>query len=407
MAKKSLADVNVQGKKVLMRVDFNVPQDDQGNITNDARIVAALPSIRHVLDNGGALILMSHLGRPKGEVKPEYSLKPAADKLAEHLGKSVTLGPSEPIAGPDAKAMVDALQPGDVLCLENVRFDKREDTKEDIALVEQLGREMADLGADVYVNDAFGTCHRKHASMWGCPKAMKADGKPAVAGFLVEKEIKYLSEAVEEPKRPFLAILGGAKVSDKIKLIDSLLGKCDKILIGGAMAYTLLKAQGHNVGKSRVEEDQLDTMKDLLAKAGDTLLLPQDHLCAEEFASDDATTTDGVEIPDNLMGLDIGPKTIETYKSEVLNAGTVVWNGPMGVFEREVYATGTKAVAQAVADATQQKDAVTVIGGGDSATAIKTFGLEEQVTHVSTGGGASLTYLEGKPMPPIEILDSK
>ena len=332
-------------------------------------------------------------------------MKPAADRLAELLGKDVKLGPADAIAGSEAKAMVAALKPGEVLCLENVRFDSREDTKEDIALVEALGAEMADLGADVYVNDAFGTCHRKHASMWGCPKAMKAAGKPAVAGFLVEKEIKYLHEAVAEPKPPFVAILGGAKVSDKIKLIDSLLGKCDKILIGGAMAYTLLKSQGVKVGKSLVEEDQVEAMKDLLAKAGDKILLPADHLCAAEFASDDAILAEGADIPDDLMGMDIGPKSIEAFTAVIGSAGTVVWNGPMGVFERDAYAAGTKAVMNAIADATQNNGCVSVIGGGDSAAAVEKFGLAEKMTHVSTGGGASLTYLEGKAMPPIEILD--
>jgi phosphoglycerate kinase len=403
MATQSIDQIDLAGKTVLMRVDFNVPLKD-GQVTNDKRIVAALPSIKKVLDAGGKLVLMSHLGRPKGEVKPEFSLKPAVDKLAEHLGTAVALGPADAIAGEAAKQMVADLQPGQVLCLENVRFDKREDTKEDLALVEQFGRELADLGADVYVNDAFGTCHRKHASMWGCPKAMKADGKPAVAGTLVEKEIRYLHEAVAEPKRPFVAILGGAKVSDKIKLIDSLLGTCDSILIGGAMAYTLLAAGGHTIGISLVEEDQVEPMKDLLSKAGEKLVLPVDHVCAAAFDSDDAQAIETTDIPDGLMGMDIGPKTIEKYTAIVKQAGTVVWNGPMGVFEREPYAAGTKAVANALADATDA-GTVSVIGGGDSATAVEQFGLDEKMTHVSTGGGASLTYLEGKPMPPIEILD--
>jgi phosphoglycerate kinase len=403
MATKSIDQIDPAGKTVLMRVDFNVPLKD-GQVTNDKRIVAALPSIKKVLDAGGKLVLMSHLGRPKGEVKPEFSLQPAVDKLAEHLGQEVQLGPADAIAGEEAKKLVVALQPGQVLCLENVRFDKREDTKEDLALVEQFGRELADLGGDVYVNDAFGTCHRKHASMWGCPKAMKADGKPTVAGYLVEKEIRYLHEAVAEPKKPFAAILGGAKVSDKIKLIDSLLDKCDSILIGGAMAYTLLKAGGHTVGTSLVEEDQVEPMKDLLAKAGEKLILPVDHVCAAAFDSDDAQTVESADIPDGLMGMDIGPKTIEKYTGIVAAAGTVVWNGPMGVFERAPYAAGTKAVAEALAKATDA-GTVSVIGGGDSATAVEQFGLGEKMTHVSTGGGASLTYLEGKAMPPIEILD--
>jgi len=405
MATKTLADIDVAGKTVLMRVDFNVPQDDAGDITNDKRIQAALPSIRHVLDAGGKLILMSHLGRPKGKPDAKYSLKPAADRLGELLGQEVKLGPAEPIAGDEAKKMAAALQAGEVLCLENVRFDSREDTKEDIALVEQFGAELAELG-EVYVNDAFGTCHRKHASMWGCPKAVQAKGGPAVAGYLVEKEIKYLKEAVDEPARPFLAILGGAKVSDKIKLISSLLEKVDTILIGGAMAYTLLKAKGVAVGKSRVEEDQVEKMKKILEAAGDKIVLPCDHLGAAAFESDEAKTTDGVAIPDDLMGLDIGPKTIDAFRGVIADSKTIVWNGPMGVFEREAYAAGTKAVAEAVAAATDG-GAISVIGGGDSATAVEQFGLEDRMTHVSTGGGASLTYLEGKPMPPIEVLDDR
>ncbi|MBT7171788.1 MAG: phosphoglycerate kinase, partial [Phycisphaerales bacterium] len=386
-------------------VDFNVPLDAEGNITNDNRIQAALPSIQKVIADGGKLVLMSHLGRPKGQVKPEFSLAPAAIRLGEILGKEVKLGPADAIAGDDAKALIAAMAPGDVVCLENVRFDSREDTKEDITLVEQFGAEIAALG-DVYVNDAFGTCHRKHASMWGCPKAVQANGGAAVAGFLVEKEIKYLHGALAEPKRPFVAILGGAKVSDKIKLIGTLLDKVDTILIGGAMAYTLLKAHGRDIGDSLVEENQVEAMKALLAEAGDKIKLPADNLMASEFGSDVAIETEGKGIPSGMMGLDIGPMAAKEYADIVANAGTVVWNGPMGVFEREVYAGGTRAVAQAMAEATS-KGGVTVIGGGDSATAIIQFGFADQVTHVSTGGGASLTYLEGKPMPPIDVLDAE
>jgi phosphoglycerate kinase len=401
MAKKTINDIDVSGKTVLMRVDFNVPLDGK-TVTNDKRIVAALPSINKVLDAGGKLVLMSHLGRPKGEATDEFSLKPAADKLAEHLGKEVKLGPASPIAGDEAKQMAADLSAGEVLCLENMRFDPREDSKDESDVL-AFGAELGELG-EVYVNDAFGTCHRKHASMWGAPQAIQKKGGPAVAGMLVEKEIKYLHEAVADPKRPFLAILGGAKVSDKIKLIATLLDKVDRIIIGGAMAYTLLKARGVNVGKSRVEEDQVDEMKSILDKAGDTIVLPEDHVGAGEFESDEAKTTDGVEIPDDMMGLDIGPRTIETFKGIIAESKTIVWNGPMGVFERDAYAAGTKAVAQAVADATDA-GAISVIGGGDSATAVEEFGLEDNMTHVSTGGGASLTYLEGKPMPPIEVLD--
>ena len=416
MAKKSIADIDIQGKQVLMRVDFNVPLEG-GRITNDRRIVMALPSIRKVVEDGGKLVLMSHLGRPDGEYDPEGSLKPCAERLGELLGKPVKLGPKE-VVGPEAEKMAAAMKAGDVLLLENVRFhpgetmpDKAkknpdgkltgEQEKVNKQFVEQLGK----LG-NVYVNDAFGTCHRKHASMYGAAKAIQAKGGPAVAGFLVEKEIKYLHEAVDQPKRPFVAILGGAKVSDKIKLISSLLKKVDKILIGGAMAYTLLKAKGVNVGKSRVEADQVDEMKKLLDQAQGKIMLPVDHVGADDFKSDDAKKVDDVNIPDNLMGLDIGPKTVEAFRKEILAAKTIVWNGPMGVFERDAYATGTRKVAEAVAEATG-KGAVSVIGGGDSAAAVEEMGLDEKMTHVSTGGGASLTYLEGKPMPPIEVLDAK
>ena len=402
MATKTLADISVENKTVLMRVDFNVPLDN-GVVTNDKRIVAALPSIKKVLEGGAKLVLMSHLGRPKGEVKPEFSLKPAADKLAEHLGIPVALGPAD-IAGDEAQKMALDLQPGQVLLLENVRFDPRE-TSKDPAEMQSFGDELGKLG-DIYVNDAFGTCHRAHASMYGAAKAVQAKGGPAVAGFLVEKEIKYLHEAVANPKRPFVAILGGAKVSDKIKLISSLLDKVDTILIGGAMAYTLLKARGVQVGTSLVEADQVEPMKALLERAGNKIILPCDHTCTDDFANGLPVACDGCDIPENMMGMDIGPKTIEEFSEIVNAAGTVVWNGPMGVFEREEYAAGTIAVANACASATGH-GAVSVIGGGDSATAIMKFGLADKVTHVSTGGGASLTYLEGKPMPPIDVLDQR
>ena len=417
MATKTIADIDVAGKKVLMRVDFNVPLDG-GRVTDDTRIVAALPSIRTVIDGGGVLVLMSHLGRPKGEgFEAEFSLKPAADRLGELLGKDVTLGPPE-VVGPAAERLVADLKPGDVLLLENVRFlaaetmpDKAKKnpdgklTAEQQAALDAFSAALARLG-EVYVNDAFGTCHRKHASMYGVAKVIQAQGGPAVAGYLVEKEIRYLSDAVAEPVRPFVAILGGAKVSDKIKLISSLLGKVDRILIGGAMAYTLLKAQGVSVGKSLVEADQVEEMKSLLAKAGEKIVLPCDHVAAAEFASDEARTLDDVNIPGDLMGMDIGRKTVAAFGKVVAGAKTVVWNGPMGVFEREAYAAGTRAVAEAVAKATEA-GTISVIGGGDSAAAVEQMGLADKMTHVSTGGGASLTYLEGKPLPPIEVLDRK
>ena len=416
MATKTIADINVKGKKVLMRVDFNIPVEG-GQITNDKRIRAALPTIQMVLAGGGALILMTHLGRPDGQYEPEGSLKPVAERLGKLLGKPVALGPKE-VVGPATSELVKKLAAGDVILLENVRFHpgetmpdkakKNPDGKLTAAQQKTTDEFAAALGAigDVYVNDAFGTCHRKHASMYGAAKVIQKKGGPAVAGLLVEKELKYLGEAVASPKRPFVAILGGAKVSDKIKLIGSLLGKVDRILIGGAMAYTLLKAKGVAVGKSLVEADQVDAMKDLLAKAGDKILLPCDHVATDDFKAGRPAAVDGVNIPDNLLGMDIGPKTVKAFGEVIAKAGTIVWNGPMGVFERSEYASGTKAVAEAVAKATDQ-GAVSVIGGGDSATAVEEMGMDERMTHVSTGGGASLTYLEGKAMPPIEVLDKE
>jgi phosphoglycerate kinase len=415
MATKTLADIDAADKKVLMRVDFNVPLED-GKVADDKRIVAAMPSIRKVLADGGALILMSHLGRPKGEgFEAGLSLAPAAERLSELLGMSVRLGPPE-VVGAAAEDAAAAMKPGDVLLLENLRFcagetmpDQAKKSPDGKLTPEQEQTHEAFVGAlaklgEVYVNDAFGTCHRRHASMYGVAKAIQAGGGPAVAGFLVEKEIKYLAEAVADPRRPFVAILGGAKVSDKIKLISSLLAKVDRILIGGAMAYTLLKARGVAVGKSLVEGDQVDAMGDLLARAGDKILLPCDHVGATEFGSDEARSVEDADIPDDLMGMDIGPKTEQAFGEVIAGAKTVVWNGPMGVFERDAYAGGTRAVAQAVASATGG-GAVSVIGGGDSAAAVEQMGLGGQMTHVSTGGGASLTYLEGKPMPAIEVLD--
>ncbi|HHW96052.1 MAG: phosphoglycerate kinase [Myxococcota bacterium] len=415
MATKTLADVNVAGKTVLMRVDFNVPLKG-GEITNDRRIVQALPSIRTVIENGGKLVLMSHLGRPSGEgFEADYSIAPAAKRLGELLGKPVAVGP-QTVIGPKAVEQVAAMKPGDVLLLENVRFVAGETIADkakknpDKKLTEQQQKELDDFVAglaelgDLYVNDAFGTCHRKHASMYGLPKAIVAKGGQAVAGFLVEKEIRYLHEAVSEPKRPFIAILGGAKVSDKIKLIAKLLDQVDGILIGGAMAYTLLKAQDVKIGNSLCEEDQVAEMKSLLVSG--KIKLPVDHVVTDDFANGKPKVIEGIDIPDGFMGMDIGPATIKAYSDVIAKAGTVVWNGPMGVFEKPDYANGTKSVAQALADATA-KGTVSVIGGGDSAAAVEQMGLDEAMTHISTGGGASLEYLEGKPMPPIEVLDKK
>jgi phosphoglycerate kinase len=417
MATKTIADINVAGKTVLMRVDFNVPIKG-GRVTNDRRIVQALPSIQAVLKAGGKLVLMSHLGRPEGKGFEEaYSIKPAADRLGELLGKAVQVA-SRDVVGPETEKLAAAAKSGDVVILENLRFHAGE-TMPDNAKKNPDGKltaaqqkthddfvaALARLG-EVYVNDAFGTCHRKHASMYGVAKAIQAKGGPAVAGFLVEKEIKYLHEAVAQPKRPFVAILGGAKVSDKIKLISSLLDKVDRILIGGAMAYTLLKAKGVAVGKSLVEADQVEAMKDLLAKAGGKILLPADHVATDNFESGKPVAVSAVNIPDNLLGMDIGPATVRAFGSVIASAKTIVWNGPMGVFERPDYAAGTKAVAQAVAKATKA-GAVSVIGGGDSAAAVEEMGLDQQMTHISTGGGASLEYLEGRAMPPLEVLDKK
>ncbi len=392
MAKKTIADVNVKGKKVLMRVDFNVPLDGT-RITDDRRIVQAMPTIKKVVDGGGRLILMSHLGRPKGGPEAKYSLKPCADHLGTLLGKPVKFATD--CIGPEVEKMVADLKDGEVLVLENVRFHKEEEKNEP-----NFARQLAKLG-DVYVNDAFGTAHREHASTFGVPQALA--GKPRVIGYLIQKELKFLGEAVTTPQRPFVAIMGGAKVSDKIAVIENLLAKADKLLIGGAMAYTFYLAQGKKVGKSLVELDKVELAKQLLAKAGTKLVLPVDTIVAEGFDSTQTQVVSG-DFPDNLSGFDIGPKTIELYKSEIAKAKTVIWNGPMGVFEKPQFASGTKAVADAVAAVTS-KGAVTIIGGGDSAAAIEQMHLSEKVSHVSTGGGASLEFLENGHFSTLDILD--
>ena len=396
MPKKTLADLDLSSKKVLMRCDFNVPLNDAGEVTDGRRVEMAVPSIQHVLDAGGSVIVMSHLGRPKGAPDPKYSLKPAADTLAKLLGKPVLLAGDT--AGADARAKAGALKPGEVLVLENVRFNAGEKKGDDADYVNAL----AGLG-DVYCNNAFGTCHRTQASMYAVPKAMKDAGKPAVMGFLVEKEMKYLGDTMAKPARPFVAILGGAKVSDKISVIDNLLGICDQVLIGGAMAYTFSLAQGGKVGGSLVEKDKVDLAKQLLEKGGDKLVLPVDTNCGDAFNDPDCNqkTVDSGEIPDGWEGFDIGPKTAALYADIVSKAKTVIWNGPMGVFECEPFAVGTKAVAQALADG----DAVSIIGGGDSAAAVEEFGFADKVSHVSTGGGASLEMLEGKTFASVELLD--
>ena len=393
MAKQTIANTDVASKKVLMRVDFNVPLDDDQKITDDRRIEMALPSIKSVIQRGGKLILMSHLGRPKGEAKPEMSLKPAADRLGEILGSTVHFATDT--VGPDATAKVESLADGEILVLENLRYDDRE-KKGDEAFSAQLAG-----FADIYCNNAFGTCHREHASMFGVPKAM--GDKPKVVGSLVEKEIKYLSDVIANPDRPFVAILGGAKVSDKIKVIENLISVCDHIIIGGAMAYTFSLAKGGSVGDSLVEKDKVDLAKELMEKAGDKLVLPVDTHCGDAFNDADCNKliVAAGEIPDGWEGFDIGPESARKFAEIIKSAGTVVWNGPMGVFECAPFAEGTKTVAQAIADG----DSVSIIGGGDSAAAVAQLGFEDSVTHVSTGGGASLAMLEGKTFAAVEVLD--
>ena len=392
MAKQTIDAVDVAGKAVLMRVDFNVPLDDDLNITDDRRIEMALPSIKSVIDRGGKLILASHLGRPKGESNPKFSLAPAAKRLGEILSKEVAF--ASDTVGPDAAAKAAALSDGDVLLLENLRFNAGEKAGDDA-----FSSQLAEF-ADIYCNNAFGTCHREDASMYGVPMAM--GGKPKVVGSLVQKEIKYLTEVIESPERPFVAILGGAKVSDKIKVIENLLGVCDHVIIGGAMAYTFSLAQGGKVGGSLVEPDKVELAKSLLEQAGDKLVLPIDTHCGDDFNKGcNKQVVAAGEIPDGFEGLDIGPESAKNFANIVKAAKTVVWNGPMGVFEMPPFDEGTKAVAQAIADG----DGISIIGGGDSAAAVAQLGFEDSVTHVSTGGGASLAMLEGQKFSAVELLD--
>jgi phosphoglycerate kinase len=397
--KKNIASVDVSGKKVFVRVDFNVPIED-GKITDDRRIRSALPTIKSIIDRGGKAILASHLGRPEGTgYEAEFTLAPAAKRLGELLGKPVAF-PSQDAIDAASDAAVAAMNNGDVLLLENVRFHKAE-KKGDAAFAAKLAH-----GADVYVNDAFGTCHRPEASMVAVPKSMT--GKPKVVGFLVEKEVKFLSGAISAPVKPFVVVLGGAKVSDKMACIDNLLPKADHIIIGGAMAYTFLRALGKKVGSSRVEEDRIADAKktlDLAAKLKCELHLPVDHVCNTQFSEHgDIEVFDG-DIKDGYMGLDIGPKTQTKYALLIAKAKTVVWNGPMGVFEMSPFAVGTKSVARAMVDATK-KGATTIVGGGDSAAAVEQMHLAEGFSHVSTGGGASLEMLEGKKFESVELLDN-
>lgn len=397
MAKKSISDIDVSGKAVLMRCDFNVPLDDQLQITDDRRITEALPSIKSVLDRGGRVILMSHLGRPEGKdpaADAKYSLGPVAKHLGTLLSSPVYFAADT--VGPEAISKSKALKNGEVLVLENVRFNKGEKKGDaDYAAV------LAAMG-DIYCNDAFGTCHRTEGSMVAVPNAM--NGKPKVSGFLVAKEIQYLSDAISNPGRPFVAIVGGAKVSDKINVIQNLLKICDKVLIGGAMAYTFSLCQGGKTGKSRVEPDKLDLARQLMAEGGAKLVLPVDTHCGDAFSPDcNKIVVKAGEIPDNFEGLDIGPETAKQFAAIVKSAKTIVWNGPMGVFEMPPFDAGTRAVANALAESS----ATSIIGGGDSAAAIQQFGLADKVSHVSTGGGASLEMLEGKKFVAVELLDDK
>ena len=393
--KKSVLDADVRGKKVLLRCDFNVPQNKEtGAITSDKRIVAALPTIKYLLENGAAVIACSHLGKPKGEWKPKLTLAPVAERLSELLGQKVIF--ANDIIGDDAKAKAAALKPGEIMLLENLRFDIREEKNG-----ADFAKALADM-AEVYVSDAFGTVHRAHASTAGVAAYL-----PAYAGLLVEKELSVMGKALDDPKRPFVAVLGGAKVSDKIGVINNLLEKADTVIIGGGMAYTFIKAMGYEIGNSLLEADKLDYALEMIEKAkrnGVSLLLPVDTAVGNEFKADcDSEIVDIKAMPAGWMGMDIGPKTIELFSDAIKNAGTVVWNGPMGVFEFDAFANGTKAMAQALADS----GAITIVGGGDSAAAVEKLGFADKMTHISTGGGASLEFLEGLELPGVACLLDK
>lgn len=395
MNKKTIRDVDITNKKVLVRCDFNVPLDKEtGKITNDLRIVAALPTIKYLLENNAKVILCSHLGKPKGEIKPELSLKPVANRLSEYLGFEVKF--SKDIVGENAKELSKELKPGKAILLENVRFDPREEKND-----KEFSKELASL-AEIYVNDAFGTAHRAHSSTVGV-----AEFLPAVCGFLIEKEVGMLGDNLNNPERPFVAILGGAKVSDKIKVIENLLEKVDSIIIGGGMTYTFLKAMGYEIGNSICELDRIDIAKETIEKAekkGVKLLFPIDTVCGKEFSNEAETiVVDSKEIPKGWQGLDIGPKAIEEFTQVLKNAKTVIWNGPLGVFEFEKFAKGTNAIAKVLSEI----NAITIVGGGDSVAAVEKGGFSDKITHISTGGGATLEYLEGKELPGIECLENK
>ena len=393
--KKTIEDIDVKGKRVLARCDFNVPLMD-GEITNDKRIVAALPTIKYLMEHGAKVILCSHLGRPKGEYKPEFSLAPVAKKLSEYLGTEVKLAEDPEVVGENAKKLAAELKDGEVMLLENVRY-RKEETKNE----ENFSKELASL-ADIFVNDAFGTAHRAHCSTTGVAAYL-----PAVCGFLIQKEIKFMGGALANPKRPLVAILGGAKVSDKIGVISNLIDKCDTIIIGGGMAYTFMKYRGHSIGDSLLEADWIEKAGQMMADAeakGVNFLIPVDNKVGKEYAADtEAKIVSSDEIPDGWMGLDIGPKSMEIFADAIKGAGTVIWNGPMGVSEWDNFAAGTIAVANAVAES----GAVSIIGGGDSVAAVTKLGFADKMSHISTGGGASLEFLEGKELPGIAALQDK
>ena len=393
--KKTVRDIEIKGKKALVRCDFNVPMQD-GKITDDIRITSALPTIKYLIDGGAKVILMSHMGRPKGEAKMEFTLKPVADRLAELLGQDVIFNSVPEVVNQTVVDAAAALEEGQVMLLENVRF-RKEETKNE----EGFSKELAQLG-DIFVNDAFGTAHRAH-----CSTAGVADYLPAVSGFLIEKEVQFLGGAVENPERPFVAIMGGAKVGDKIPVIENLIKKVDTLIIGGGMSYTFFKAMGMEIGTSILDEPSLELAKELMVKAKDAgvdMILPVDVVCAKEFANDSETSICDIDaIPADMMGLDMGPKSVERVKKILAEAKTVVWNGPMGVFEMPSFANGTESVAEALAEC----NAVTIIGGGDSAAAVEQFGYADKMTHISTGGGASLEFLEGKELPGIAVLEDK
>lgn len=393
--KKTIKDIDWAGKRAVMRCDFNVPLDGDV-ITDDIRIRAALPSIEYLLDNGAAVVLMSHLGRPKGEPKPEFSLAPVAKRITELTGREVKFVPSDVVVDDNVKAAAKELKSGEMMLIENVRYRAGE-TKND----PEFARELSELG-EIFVQDAFGTAHRAHSSTTGI-----ADYIPAVSGFLIEKELKFLGDAVNNPERPFAAIMGGAKVKDKIPVITNLLDKVDILIVGGGMAYTFFKSQGYSIGKSLLDEEGLELAGEILEKAsekGVKFMLPVDVVAADEFANDSPRAVFDVdEIPDDKMGMDIGPETIELYTETLKTAKTVVWNGPMGVFEMDNFAVGTKAIAECLAEI----DATTIIGGGDSAAAVAKFGLADKMTHISTGGGASLEFLEGIELPGIAVIEEK